>query len=53
MRRTYLNDPTLFLHFCDYLPLKRTWAFIWINLNFHHARNVCSKFDWNWPNVSF
>jgi hypothetical protein len=28
MRRTYLNDPTLFLHFCDYLPLKRTWAFI-------------------------
>jgi hypothetical protein len=21
----YLDDPTLFLHFCDYPPLKRTW----------------------------
>jgi hypothetical protein len=32
MRRNYLNDPTLFLHFCDYPPLKGTWTFIWINL---------------------
>jgi hypothetical protein len=23
-----LNDPNLFLHFCDYPPLKRTWTFI-------------------------
>jgi hypothetical protein len=22
MRRNYLNDPTLFLHFCDYPPFK-------------------------------
>ena len=37
MTRNYLNDPTLFLHFCNYPPLKRTWTFIWINLNSHHA----------------
>jgi hypothetical protein len=30
MRRKYLNDPTLFLHFCHYSPFKRTWTFIWI-----------------------
>jgi hypothetical protein len=23
--RKYLNDPTLFSHFCDYTPLKMTW----------------------------
>jgi hypothetical protein len=26
--KKYLNNPTLFLHFCDYPPLKRTWPFI-------------------------
>jgi hypothetical protein len=43
-------------YFCTFLiipPLKKSWKFIWINLNFHHARNVCTKFDWNWPDVSF
>jgi hypothetical protein len=45
--------PTLFLHFSEYSPLKRTSTFIWINLNSHHTRNLCSKFDWNWEDVSF
>jgi hypothetical protein len=43
-------------YFCTLViipPLKRTSTFIWINLNSHHARNVCSKFDWNWEDVSF
>jgi hypothetical protein len=43
-------------HFCTLKiipPLKRTSTFIWINLNSHHAGNVCSKFDWNWEDVSF
>jgi hypothetical protein len=22
MKRKYLNDPTLFLHFCDYTPIE-------------------------------
>jgi hypothetical protein len=44
----YQNNPTLFLHFCDYLPSERTRP----NLNsFHHVhtRMICIKFDWNWP----
>jgi hypothetical protein len=49
MRRKYLNDPTRFLHFCDYPPLKRTSTFIWINLHSHQARHVYTKFDWIWP----
>jgi hypothetical protein len=43
MRRRYLNDPTLFLHFCDYPPFEEDLDFIWINLNSHHARNVWLK----------
>ena len=49
MRRKYLNDPTLLLHFCDYPPFEEDLDFIWVNLNSYHARNVCTKFDWNWP----
>jgi hypothetical protein len=30
-------------------PLKRTWPFIWRNLNSLHPRIVCTKFDWIWP----
>jgi hypothetical protein len=39
MRRKYLNDPTLFLHFCDYPTFEEDLDFIWTNLNSHHARN--------------
>jgi hypothetical protein len=28
MRRKYLNDPTLFLHFCDYPPFEEDLDFI-------------------------
>jgi hypothetical protein len=39
-------------YFCTILiipPLKRTWTFIWINLNSRHVRDT--KFDWNRPDV--
>jgi hypothetical protein len=29
-----LNDPTTFLHFCDYLPLEENLAFYLIKLEF-------------------
>jgi hypothetical protein len=47
--RRFLNDPTPFLHSCDYHPLKSTWPFIWTNLNSLHPRIICTKFDWFWP----
>jgi hypothetical protein len=53
MRRVYLNDSTLFLNFCHYPLLKRTWTFISINVDSLHAKIVSTKFDWNWPDVSF
>ena len=31
---------------------KRTWPFIWTNLNPLHPRMLCAKFGWNWPNGS-
>jgi hypothetical protein len=30
-------------------PLKRTWPFIWTNLDSLHPRIICIKFDWIWP----
>jgi hypothetical protein len=42
----------IFVHICDYIyisSLKRTWPFIWTNLNLLHPRMICIKFDWNWP----
>ena len=30
-------------------PLKRTWPFIWTNLNSPYSRMISIKFDWNWP----
>jgi hypothetical protein len=60
--RRFLNDSA---HFYDYLhfdwliiygftsPLrifqKRTWLFIWTNLNSLHPKIICLKFDWIWP----
>jgi hypothetical protein len=43
------RDPTLFLHFCDYLPLEKNLALLLNNLNSFHPRMICTKFDWNWP----
>jgi hypothetical protein len=40
--------PTPFLHFCNYLPFKRTWPFIWTKLNPLHPKIICTKFDWIW-----
>jgi hypothetical protein len=39
MRRKYVNDPTLFLHFCDYPLWIGLDPFIWINLNFPSCKN--------------
>jgi hypothetical protein len=32
--RRYLNDPTLFLHFCDYLPFEEDLALDLYNFEF-------------------
>jgi hypothetical protein len=49
LRSRFSNDPTPFLHVCDYL----TWPFIWANFNSLHTRIICIKFDWNWLNGSW
>jgi hypothetical protein len=46
--RKKLNDQIPLLHFCDYLPLKRTWPFIWMISNSFYLMVICTKFDWNW-----
>jgi hypothetical protein len=35
--------------FVSISPLKRTWPFIWTNLNSLPPRIICIKFDWIWP----
>jgi hypothetical protein len=41
--------PPHFYTFVIISPLKRTWPFIWTNLNSLHPRIMCTKFDWIWP----
>jgi hypothetical protein len=43
--RRFLNDPTPFLYFCDYLPLKEDLALYLNKLEFPHPRIMCTKFD--------
>jgi hypothetical protein len=43
--------PPHFYIFVIISPLKRTWFFIWTNLNFLYPRIICTKFDWIWPAV--
>jgi hypothetical protein len=42
------NNPTPFLHFCDYLPLEESWLLICTILNSVYLRMICTKFYWNW-----
>jgi hypothetical protein len=51
-RRRFLKDPTLFLHFCDYLPFEEDLALCLKKLNSLHLRIICTKFDWIWPTGS-
>ena len=49
-RRRFLNDPTPFLHFCDYLPFEKDLAhYLKKNLNTPYSRIIYTKFDWFWP----
>jgi hypothetical protein len=41
--------PPHFYIFLIISPLKRTWPFIWTDLNSFHPRIICTKFDWIWP----
>jgi hypothetical protein len=43
------KDFTLFLYFCDYPPLKKTWSFLWTNWNFLCPWMIHTKFNQNWP----
>jgi hypothetical protein len=44
--------PHLIFTFFDYLPLKRTWSFIWKNLNTLYPKMICTKFGSIWPACS-
>jgi hypothetical protein len=50
-RKMFLNDPTLFLHFCDYLPFEKDLALCKILISLY-PRMICTKLDWNWPDGS-
>jgi hypothetical protein len=51
--RKFLNDPLPHFYFFVIIsPLKRTWPFIWTNLNSLYLRIICKKFDWLWPSGS-
>jgi hypothetical protein len=41
--------PPHFYIFVIISPLKRTWPFIWTNLNSLNPSIICTKFDWIWP----
>jgi hypothetical protein len=41
--------PYHFYIFVIISPLKRTWPFIWTNLDSIHPRIICIKIDWFWP----
>ena len=42
-----------FWRFCIFaISLKRTWPFIWTNLNSFNPRMLCAKFHRNWPSDS-
>jgi hypothetical protein len=48
-RTRFSNDTIQFYSFVIISPLKRTWPFIWTNLNFLHPRILCTKVDSIWP----
>jgi hypothetical protein len=47
-RTRFLSDPPHFYIFVIISPLKKTWPFIWTNLNSLHPSIICIKFDWIW-----
>ena len=47
LRRRFLMFVNVLSLFRDYLPWKRTWPFIFTNLNPLHLRMLCAKFGWN------
>jgi hypothetical protein len=43
------------LNFCIFViisPLKKTYPFIWTNLNLLYPKINCTKYNWNWLTVS-
>ena len=47
--RRFLDFVNVFLLFCNHLPVKKGWPYIWTNFNTLHPRMLCAKFGWNWP----
>ena len=50
--RRFFNFVNVFSLFRNYLPLEKSGAFIWTNLNPLHPRMLWPKFGWNWPSGS-
>ena len=50
--RRLLNVVNVFSLFRYNLPLEKSKASIWTNLNPHHPGMLCNKFCWNWPHCS-
>jgi hypothetical protein len=44
--RRFLNDPTLFLHFCDYLPFEEDLPLDLYNFKSPLPKNDCTNLDW-------
>jgi hypothetical protein len=48
--RKKFNDPTLYLHFYNYLPFGEDLVLYLYKLEIpFYVRMICIKFDWNWP----
>ena len=45
-RRRLLNFVNVFSLFCNYLPMKKAWPFIWSNLNPLHPRMKLAQWFW-------
>jgi hypothetical protein len=48
LEKIFKRPPSYFHIFVIISPLKRTWPFIWSNLNFLHPRIICTKSAWIW-----
>ena len=46
-KKTFLISSVYFRYFLIISPWKRTWSFIWTNLNLFQLKMHCAKFGWN------
>ena len=48
-----VSVPSIYVRlFVNISSWKQAWPFTWRNLNVHHLRMLCAKFERNWPSGS-